>query len=68
MEACFENSWYLDFSILRNLDDDETLVEVKKKVDADGDDLGIFFMDSGDAAPRCEVEVLEDFCRGTLKT
>jgi hypothetical protein len=65
LEVCFENSWYPDFSILRNLDDDETLVEVKKKVDADGDDLGIFFTDSEDAAPRCEVEVLEDFCRGT---
>jgi hypothetical protein len=64
LEVCFENSWYLDFSLLRNLHDDETSVEVKKKVD-DDDDLGIFFMDPGDAAPRCEVEVLEDFCRGT---
>jgi hypothetical protein len=65
LEVCFENSWYPDFSILRDLRDDEILVEVKKKVDADGDDLGIFFTDSGDAAPRCEVEVLEDFCQGT---
>src|ERR1700722_16113665 len=65
LEVCFENSWYLDFSILRDLDDDEILVEVKKKVDAVGDDLSIFFTDSRDAAPPCEVEVLEDFCRGT---
>lgn len=65
LEVCSENSWYLGFSRLRNLHDDETSVEVKKKVDDDGDDLGIFFMDSRDAAPRCEVEVLEDFCRGT---
>jgi hypothetical protein len=65
LEVCFGNSWYLDFSILRDLRDDEILVEVKKKVNADGDDLGIFFIDSGDAAPPCEVEVLDDFCRGT---
>src|SRR2546423_5707022 len=64
LEVCFENSWWPDFSRLRKLHDDETLVEVKKKVDADGDDLGIFFMDCGDAASRCEVEVLEEFCRG----
>jgi len=64
LEVCFENSWYADFSRLRKLDDDETLVEVKKKFDADGDDLGIFFMDSGDAASRYEVEELKDFCRG----
>src|SRR4051812_10298521 len=64
LEMCFENSWYPDFSRLRNLHDDEILVEVKKKVDADGDDLGIFFTDSIDAASRCEVEVLEGFCQG----
>ena len=63
LEVCFENSWYADFSRLRKLDDDETLVEVKKKIDADGDDLDIF-MDSGDAASRYEVEELKDFCRG----
>src|SRR5436305_3110513 len=64
LEVCFENSWYRDFSLLRNLHDYETSVEVKKKVD-DDDDLGVFFMDCGDAAPRCEVEVLEDFFQGT---
>jgi hypothetical protein len=63
-DCLVENSWYQDFSRLRNLDDDETLVEARKRVDADGDDLGIFFMDSRDEAPPCEVEVLEDFCRG----
>ena len=64
LEVCFENSWHPEFSRRRNLHDDKTLVEVKKKVDADGDDLGIFFMDSSDTASPCEVEVLEDFCRG----
>jgi hypothetical protein len=58
-----ENSWYADFSRLRDLDDDETLVEVKMNVDADGDVLGNF-MDSGDAASGCEVEVLKAFCHG----
>jgi hypothetical protein len=65
LEVCFENSWYPGFSILRNLDDKEILVDVKKKVGADGDDLGIFFTDFGDAVPLCEVEVVEDYCRGT---
>ena len=49
LEVCFENSGYLDFSRLRNLDNDETLVEFKK-VDADGDDLGVFLTDSRDSA------------------
>ena len=65
LEECFENSWYPEFSRLRNLHDDKTLVEVKKKVNADGDDIGIFFKDSGDTASPCEVEVVEDFCQGT---
>src|SRR5271163_1123011 len=64
LEMCFENSWYLDFSRRRNLDDDETCVKLKKKVNADGDDLGHFFVDFGDAASRYEVEVVDDFCRG----
>jgi hypothetical protein len=59
-----ENSWHPEFSILRLLHDDEKLVEFKKKVDADGDDLGIFFMDHLDTASPCEIEVFEDFCRG----
>jgi hypothetical protein len=57
----FENSWYPGFSRLRNLHDDKTLVEVKKKV-ADGNDLGIYFMDSGDTASPREFEVLEELC------
>jgi hypothetical protein len=63
LEGCFENSWYPDFSRLRNHYDDKALAEFKKKVEADGGELGFFFMDSGDTSP-CEVEVLEDFCRG----
>jgi hypothetical protein len=64
LEVCFENSWHPDFSRRRNLHDDKILVEVKKKVGADGDDLGIFIADSGDTASPCEVEVAEAFCRG----
>jgi hypothetical protein len=64
LEVCFENSWCPEFSRLRNLDDHETLVEFKKKIDAEGDDLDIFFIDSEDAASLCEVEVLQDLCRG----
>ena len=59
-----QNSWYSDFSRFRDLEDDETLVEARKMVDADGDDLGIFFVDLRDEAPPCEVEVLEECCRG----
>jgi hypothetical protein len=57
----FENSWYSEFSRLRNLHDDKLWVEVKKGVDADGDgDLAIFLMDSGETM----VELVEDFCWG----
>lgn len=58
---CFENSWYPDFSRLRNLHNDKTLVEFKK-VDADGNGLGIFVIDSGDTASLREAEVLEELC------
>jgi hypothetical protein len=33
------------------------------EVNADGDDVGIFFIDSRNSASPCEVEVLEDFCQ-----
>ena len=62
--VCFENRWHPEFSRLRDFHDDITLVEVKKKVDADGDDLDIFFTDSRDTASPCEVDVLADFCQG----
>ena len=65
LEVCFENSWHPDFSLLRNFHDDKTSVDVMKMADADEDDLDIFFMFSGDAAPLCEVEVVKDYCRGT---
>ncbi|KAF2194232.1 hypothetical protein K469DRAFT_651442 [Zopfia rhizophila CBS 207.26] len=55
--------WHSEFSRIRNLHDDGTLVDLKKKVDADGDELGIF-MDSGVTDSQYEMEVLEDFCRG----
>lgn len=41
-----------------------THVEMKKKYNADGDDLDLFFSDSEDNTPRCEIEVWRSFCRG----
>jgi hypothetical protein len=63
-EACFDNSWYSGFSRLRDLRDGNTLVDDRKKMNADGDFLDIFFRDSDKTASLCEVEVLADFCRG----
>jgi hypothetical protein len=60
----FDTSWSPKFSIRRNVRDDRILVELRKKLDADGDDLDIFFVDSGDTASRCAVEVVGGFCRG----
>jgi hypothetical protein len=60
----FDNSWYPQFSTLRNLRCDRILVDVKKKINADGDDLDIFLTDCVGTASRCAIEVLGGFCRG----
>ncbi|KAH9203329.1 hypothetical protein DL95DRAFT_321621 [Leptodontidium sp. 2 PMI_412] len=64
-EVCLENSWYPEFSSLRVVRDSTTLAEFKKEIGADGDDISVFFTDSDDTAPPCEIKVLEEFCRGT---
>jgi len=63
-EVCFENSWAPEFSKRREIHDEETYIESKKKFNADGDDLDLFFRDSEDTTPRCEVDVWKDFCCG----
>lgn len=63
------NSWYPEFSTFREIHDSRRLVEVRKEeLDAVGDNLGIFCAASGDIDSRSEVEVLENFCRGTSPT
>jgi hypothetical protein len=59
----FENSWSPKFSVLRSINDHGILLDLRKKINADGDDLDIF-VESGDVASRCAVEVIGDFCRG----
>jgi hypothetical protein len=59
----FEASWSPKFSLRRTLHDDRVLVEIRKDLDADGDELDIFCADSGDTASRCAVEVIGKFCR-----
>jgi hypothetical protein len=63
-EACFDNSWYSGFSTPQDPRDGNTLVDDKKKMNADGEFLDTFFRDSEKNASPCEVEVLADFCRG----
>jgi hypothetical protein len=64
LEDFFEKRWYADFTRLRKLHDENPVVDDKKFVDADGDDLGNFLRDSDDTASQCELEVLKLFCQG----
>jgi hypothetical protein len=59
-----EKNWCPEFSRLRKRNE-KTLVELKKNVNADVEDLGNIFIVSGNTDSPLEVEVLEDFCRGT---
>lgn len=59
------NSWCEEFSIRRKIPDKQRLVEARKKLEADGDDIGTFFIDYRDTTSPLEIEVVEDFCRGT---
>jgi hypothetical protein len=61
----FGNSWCEEFSTPRRLDGEQRLVEARKKLDADGDDIGIFFFDYRNTTSPLEVEVMKNFCRGT---
>jgi hypothetical protein len=62
--ASGRKTWCSEFSELRTVNE-ETLAEVKKKVEADLGDLPNLFMLSGNTDSPLEVEVLEDHCRGT---
>jgi hypothetical protein len=62
-----EKTWHPKFSTFRKIYDSKRLVEVmKKELGAFGDNLGIFCAAAGNIGSRFEVEVLENFCRGTL--
>ncbi|KAH8745762.1 hypothetical protein BGZ57DRAFT_836771 [Hyaloscypha finlandica] len=61
----FGESWWGEFSSPRRIDDEQRLLEVRKEMHADGDDLGIFYIDSEDTAAPLEVDVVESFCQGT---
>lgn len=60
-----ENSWPPEFSAQRRIRDNKREVEAKQQLCAEGDDLQVFFTDSGDTASEFEIEVLRDFCRIT---
>lgn len=62
-ELCLERSW-CPFVRRGSLHDDQTLFEFKKSINADGNDLRIFFTDHQDTTSLCEVEILEDFFQG----
>lgn len=63
VQGCFDNKWYPEFVDFRNIRDDTTLVNIEKKINAAGNDLGISYMFSENTASPCEVEVLDKFCR-----
>ena len=55
LEDFFEKRWYPEFTKRRKLRDEKAIVDLKKDVDADGDDLGNFLRDSDDIASHCEL-------------
>jgi hypothetical protein len=61
----FQKNWDPEFSEYRKVKDEKLLVDLKKEVNAEGENLHYFFTDSGDTAPPSEVELLEDFCQDT---
>jgi hypothetical protein len=63
-----ERTWHPKFSTFRKVHDSKRLVEVMKELDAFGDNLRLFCAAAGNIGSRFEVEVLENFCRGTLPT
>ena len=67
LDEFLENFWYPEFSTFRTLHDKTTLGVVKSRGDEifDGEEIGIFFTDSGDEDSPREFEVLIRFCRGT---
>jgi hypothetical protein len=59
--------WDPIFSTDRNLlEEDCAWVECKRRpnIDADGDDLSLFFKDSEDDSPSYEFDEVEEFCQG----
>jgi hypothetical protein len=57
-------NWWREFSSARKINDEQRFVEMKRDLDADGGDIGIFFIDSEDATAPLEVEVIANFCQG----
>lgn len=58
-------SWCPEFSIISSIHDTEKLIDLREECDTVGDDVDIFFTDSGNIDSRFELEELKDFCRGT---
>jgi hypothetical protein len=58
------SGWCSEFSRFRKIKE-ETLGELKKKINADEDEPRNLFMLSGTEDIPLEIEVVEDFCRGT---
>jgi hypothetical protein len=67
VDEFLENFWYPEFSTFRTLHNKTTLCDVKSRCNEiyDGEEIGIFFTDSGDEHSPREFEVLTRFCRGT---
>jgi hypothetical protein len=60
---CYAKEWDPAFLKDRNFKENESYVECKRGIDADGDDFGIFLQDSEDSVPSCEVREVEEFCQ-----
>ena len=59
----YKKEWDPEFLADRNFKEDESYVEYKRGINADGDDFDIFLRDSEDSVPCCKVEEVREFCQ-----
>ncbi|OCK76085.1 hypothetical protein K432DRAFT_307150 [Lepidopterella palustris CBS 459.81] len=59
----YAKEWDPVFLTDRNFKEDESYVEKKRRIDAEGNDISIFLRDSEDSVPSCKVHEVEEFCQ-----
>lgn len=61
---CYAKEWSPRFSKDQNFKDDESWVDIKRKLNAVGDDFGIFLEDVEGSVPCFQVKEVQEFCQG----
>lgn len=64
LSNCYAKKWNPVFSKDRNFKEDESWVESKRKFNAVGDDISIFFEEFESSVPSCQVEEVREYYQG----